>query len=291
MISGFSAGTTYYFKIQAFNEFGSSPDSAVFSVLTASVPVQLAAATTAYSGTNQLLVTWAQTTNAQGSAVTGYRIKFKTSTGTYSEAPGAVCTSGAPATVTCTMLMSVLSAAPFSLAVGANIIAAVEAQNAIGYSAPSVDSTTYATVRSAPTVAPTLSRSASTSEASVVLSWTAISTTPADGASAVTTYTVYLSTFAPGSIVCTVAAPTLTCTPAHAFVAGTTYSYLITASNAYGEGVVSGSLFAVETSTVPDAIATAAVTAYSGATVEVTWAASANARSNAVTSYSIQFKH
>lgn len=146
-------------------------------------------------------------------------------------------------------------------------------------------------MRSAPTVAPTLSRNAATSETSVVLSWTAISTTPADGGSAVTTYTVYRDTFAPGSIVCTVAAPTLTCTPGHAFAAGTTYSYLITASNVYGEGVVSGSLFAVETSTVPDAIATAATTAYSGATVEVTWAASANARSNAVTAYSIQFKH
>lgn len=142
-------------------------------------------------------------------------------------------------------------------------------------------------MKSAPTVAPTLSRSASTSETAVVLSWTAISTTPADGGSAVTTYTVYQDTFAPGSIVCTVSAPTLTCTPSHAVVAGTTYSYLITASNAYGEGVVSTPLFAVQASTVPDAIATAAATADSGATVGVTWAASPNARSNAVTSYSI----
>jgi hypothetical protein len=292
MISGFSAGTLYHFKVQAFNEFGQSPESAVFSVLTASVPLQLTnPADTAYTGTNQVLVTWAQSPGARGSAVTGYRIKFKTSTGTYAEAPGAVCTSGAPATTTCTFLMSVLTAAPFSLAVGANIIAAVEAQNAIGYSAPSVDSTTYATVRSAPTVAPTLSRDATTSETAVVLAWTAISTSPANGASAVTTYTVYRDTFAPGSIVCTVAAPALTCTPGHAFVAGTTYSYLITATNAYGEGVVSGSLLAVQAATRPDAIASAAVTAYSGATVEVTWAASANARSNAVTSYSIEFKH
>lgn len=127
MISGFNPGTTYHFKVQAFNEFGSSPESAVFTVLTASVPVQLAAATTALTGTNQVLVTWAQTSDARGSVVTGYRIKFKTSTGTYAEAPGAVCTSGAVATVTCTMLMSVLTASPFSLAVGAHIIAAVEA--------------------------------------------------------------------------------------------------------------------------------------------------------------------
>jgi hypothetical protein len=289
MISGFSAGTTYNFKVQAFNEFGHSPDSAIFTVTTASVPVQLAAATTAFTGTNQVIVTWAQSSNSRGSAVTAYRIKFRTSLGAYAEAPGSVCTSGAPGTVTCTMLMSVLTAAPFSLAVGANIIAAVEATNAIGYSAASVDSTTFATVRSAPTVAPTLSRSATTSDTTIVLSWNAISTTPADGGSALTTYTVYRDDLS--TVVCTVASPTLTCTPGHAFVAGTTYYYLITASNAYGEGVVSSTLFAVEASTVPDAIATAAATAYSGGTVEVTWSASADDRSNAVTSYSIQFKH
>jgi hypothetical protein len=287
MISGFNPGTTYHFKVQAFNEFGSSPMSSVFTVLTASVPVQLAAATTAYTGTNQVIVTWAESSDTRGSTVTGYRVTFKKSDGTYAEAPASACTSSAPATVTCTMLMSVLTASPFSLAVGANIIARVEATNAIGYSAPSVDSTTYATVRSPPTVAPTLSRSASTSTSSVVLSWTAISTSPANGGSAVTGYTVYRDTFAPGNIVCTVSAPTVTCTPSHTFAAGTTYSYLITASNAYGEGAVSSSLFSVETSTVPDAIATAATTALSGATVAVTWDVSANTRSNAVIAYSI----
>lgn len=39
MTSGFSSGTTYYFKIQAFNEFGSSPLSNPIMVITASVPV------------------------------------------------------------------------------------------------------------------------------------------------------------------------------------------------------------------------------------------------------------
>jgi hypothetical protein len=292
MISGFSAGTLYHFKIQAFNEFGSSPESAVFSVLTASAPVQLAAATTALTGTNQVLTTWAQTSDVRGSAVTGYRIKFKASTGLYYEAPGAVCTSGAPATVTCTMLMSVLTASPFSLVVGANIVARVEALNAIGYSAPSVDNTVIATVRSPPTVAPTLSRDSSTSETQTVLSWTGITTSPSNGGSAVTSYTVYKDAQVnPANVVCTVAAPATTCSPSHAFAAGTTYSYLITASNDYGEGVVSGSLYAVETSTVPDAIATAPTTALSGATVEVSWAATANDRSSAVTSYTVEFLH
>jgi hypothetical protein len=51
MISGFNPGTTYQFKVQAFNEFGSSPESSVFFVTTASVPDQLPAATTAFANT------------------------------------------------------------------------------------------------------------------------------------------------------------------------------------------------------------------------------------------------
>jgi hypothetical protein len=113
-----------------------------------------------------------------------------------------------------------------------------------------------------------------------------------NGGSAVTTYTVYKDAHVnPANVVCTVAAPGTTCSPSHAFAAGTTYSYLITASNDYGEGVVSGSLFAVETSAAPDAIATAPTTALSGATVEVSWAATADARSSAVTSYTVEFLH
>lgn len=164
MISGFNPGTPYQFKVQAFNEFGSSPESSVFYVLTASVPVQLAAATTAFANTNDVKVSWTATSDIRGSAVVGYRIKFKKSDGTYAEAAGSACTSVAtPNPLECTIPMSVLTASPFSLAVGANIIARVEAANAIGYSAASVDSTTYATARSPPTVAPTLSRGSATS--------------------------------------------------------------------------------------------------------------------------------
>lgn len=93
----------------------------------------------------------------------------------------------------------------------------------------------------------------------------------------------------PGTSACTASAPTVTCTIT-GLAAGTTYNYLITASNAYGEGVVSSTAFSVETSTIPDAIATAATTTYSGSTVAVTWSASANTRSNAVIAYSIQFR-
>lgn len=112
-----------------------------------------------------MTVTWTAlaTLNERGSPVVAYRIKFKKSDGTYAEATGSACTSVLVGTLSCTIPMSVLTASPFSLAVGADIIARVEARNAIGYSAASVDSSTVATVRSPPTVAPTLSRGSATS--------------------------------------------------------------------------------------------------------------------------------
>lgn len=177
--------------------------------------------------------------------MTAYRIKFKASNNLYYEAPSSACVSVAAATVSCTMLMSVLTASPFSLGVGANIIAQVEAMNSAvgGYSVPSADSTTFVAVRTPPTVAPTLSKDPTTSETAVVLTWTTIPASPGNGGSAVTGYTVYHDSQIVGNIVCTVAAPTVTCTPTQTYAAGTTYSYLITATNAYGEGVASTPLF------------------------------------------------
>lgn len=165
------------------------------------------------------------------------------------------------------MLMSVLTAAPFSLGVGASIIAQVEALNAIGYSIPSSDSTVFATVRTPPTVAPTLSKDPLTSETAVVLDWTTIPASPGNGGSAITGYTVYQNSQLLANVVCSVLVPAVSCTPTQTFVAGTTYSYIITATNAYGEGIASTPLFAVQTSTIPDAIATAPTVVASGAAV------------------------
>jgi hypothetical protein len=224
-----------------------------------------------------------------GSTVQGYRIKFKAADGTYKTTSS--CISTAPATVSCTMLMSVLTQSPFSLAVGANIIASVEAYNAItGYSTPSPDNSVHATAITPPTVSPSLSKNSATSESSITLSWTTITSSPGNGGSAVTGYTVYLGSQIVGNIVCAVSDPTVTsCTPSNTIVAGTSYSYLITASNAYGEGVISTSL-SVQASAVPDAITTAPTVTLTGATVSVAWAASPNARSSPVTAYSIVFK-
>jgi hypothetical protein len=61
--------------------------------------------------------------------------------------------------------MSVFTLSPYSLSPNANIIASVEAYNGVGagYSTPSVDNTVAATVKVAPTTAPTLSNGVGTS--------------------------------------------------------------------------------------------------------------------------------
>ena len=90
----------------------------------------------------------------------------------------------------CTVPQSVLNATPYSLSIGATVIVQVEAQNAIGYSTPSTANTLGALAEYVPTQAPTLSRGSTTSESQVEIAWTAISTSPANGGSAVTGYKI-----------------------------------------------------------------------------------------------------
>lgn len=194
---------------------------------------------------------WAVTSNARGSAVTEYRVKFKGADGIFytpDVAPNnahpcipanlVIGSVGTPPS--CSMLMSVLTSAPFSLAAGAPIIARVEAKNAIGYSTASADNTAYATAITAPTVAPTLSRGASTSPSTIHFTWTSVASNPANGGSAVTAYKVYKDTTNEVDLKQTVnAGGTLEYTTSTAITGGVTYNYYVRAVNIYGEGVFS----------------------------------------------------
>ncbi len=86
--------------------------------------------------------------------------------------------------VSCTVPISVLQAAPYSLANGASVWATVQATNAVGSSAASTsgNGAVLPTVPSVP-AAPTTTNVSSTS---VAISWVA----PSDGGSVITGYTV-----------------------------------------------------------------------------------------------------
>jgi len=180
--------------------------------------------------------------------------------------------------------MSVLTAPPFSLTTGAPIYAIVQAQNTIGLSLASLVPTTYATVITPPTVAPTLSKGSGTSDTSIDLDWTLISTSPANGGAGVTGYKIYHDTQISGNLISTESSSTTHKIVNASPTAGNTYNYIVSAVNAYGEGVAS-SVFSIQASTVPDQITPAVSSTLDGSTVKFTWTASPNNRSNDVTGY------
>lgn len=290
MTSGFSSGTTYYFKVQAFNEFGESPMSAPILVITASVPVQLALPTVALAA-DPLFVdaTWAVTSDARGSPVTQYRVKFRGSDNLFYIPTGTPCDPATPVTTTtCSVLMSVLTSAPYSLAAGATIVARVEAYNAIGYSTPSASSVAALTAITGPTVAPTLARGSLASSTVIDLTWLIVSGSPATGGSAVTSYELYRGTTS-GTLEATVlsTAP-LQHTTSAGVAAGTTYTYYIRAINAYGNGVFSAA-FTITAASAPSALVAGATTSLSGSTVLVQWAAATALNDSPLTAYIIEF--
>ena len=65
------------------------------------------------------------------------------------------------------MPVSVLTAAPYSLASGVTVVVTVEALNANGYSTPSAVNTNGATIEGVPTAAPTLASGSGTSDTQI----------------------------------------------------------------------------------------------------------------------------
>lgn len=78
--------------------------------------------------------------------------------------------------------MSVFTASPFSFSIGALIVAKVEAYNSLGYSVPSVENTSGATVMEEPQVSITnLASGSGTSKTVIQLTWTGITSSPDNG--------------------------------------------------------------------------------------------------------------
>jgi hypothetical protein len=133
MTDGFDPATVYYFKVRAINEFGEGPWSSAIRVVTASVPVQLAAPSSLVHDGINVKTTWAATSDTRGSAVTNYRVTFRGADGAFhipNVAPNDAhaCnreTTADAATTECSMPMAVLTSAPFNLEAGDAIVARV----------------------------------------------------------------------------------------------------------------------------------------------------------------------
>jgi hypothetical protein len=132
-----TTGNTYKFKIQTRNSYGLSAYSTEVSILCATVPSIPATPTTTVLG-DQVVINW-NAPSDNGTPITSYTITFRKSDNTYT-AELTNC-NGAHASIVatseCTIPLSVFTAAPFNLAMGANINAKLLASNAYGSSSES----------------------------------------------------------------------------------------------------------------------------------------------------------
>ena len=230
-------GTTYYYLVKASNAVGESlssneaPATPSAPATAPSAPQSLGAS----AGNNQVSLSWSAPSSNGGSALTTYTVYRSTTSGVLGSAlsPGP----GLSTSYTDT-----------TAANGTTYYYLVKASNAVG---ESLSSNEAPATPSAPATAPSAPQSlgASAGNNQVSLSWSAPSS---NGGSALTTYTVYRSTtsgvlgsaLSPGPGLSTSYTDT---TAAN----GTTYYYLVKASNAVGESLSSNEAPATPTGNVP----------------------------------------
>ena len=256
------AGTTYYYRVDAFNGLVSSPYS---NEANARIPVVPGAPTalTAVAGT-VIHLTWTAPLDNGGSSILGYKVYRGTSAG--GEAVSAIGTPG-------TTAYDDLTAS-----VGTRYYYVVKANNAIGASAASNEA--MARLPTPPGVPGSLVAAASGNHTH--LSWTA----PADnGGAAVSGYNIYRGTFAGGESAVALGNAGSTSYDDGSAVVGIQYYYIVRALNSVGESASSSEASCLIIH-APDAPSSLVVVASVGHD-SLSWTAPSSNGGIALTSYSV----
>jgi hypothetical protein len=135
---GLQAGRTYAFKIRALNSYGYSSDSAVLSLLCATVPAIPNSPTTTISNSN-VVITWTAP-SAQGSPITSYTVVLRSRSLVYATSNATCNGSNAAimAATSCTVPLATLIASPWNLVYNDGIYAQITASNFYGSSPSSL---------------------------------------------------------------------------------------------------------------------------------------------------------
>jgi len=252
-ITGLTNGTSYNIQVRALNDHGEGNASASATVTPSTVP-DAPIALTAVPGDGQVALSWTAPTYDGSNAITGYAIIVDGSTKPINT----------PTTATTFTVTGLTNGTSYTFQV-----AAINANGSGGGSDPAT--ATPSTVPGAPT-----SLTATAGNGQVALSWTA----PSDnGGSAITGYTVTING-TPTPIVGTATTYTVT-----GLTNGTTYTFVVAATNTNGTGANSNSVSATP-GTVPDAPTGLTATAGNGQVV-LSWTAPASDGGNPITDYAI----
>jgi Fibronectin type III domain len=258
-VAGLANGVGYTFTVTATNASGTSaPSSPSPTVTVRGVPGQ-PQNVAGLPGDSSVTVSWSAPVSDGGSSLTGY---------TVNATPGGGTCAAPPTMTSCTVI---------GLVNGQGYTFAVTAANAVGTGHPSAPSAavTPRTVPGAPT-----NVQAQPGNASAQVAWSPPSF---DGGAAITGYTV---TAWPSGSTCAWSSGALACTVT-GLTNGQTYMFTVVATNAAGDGYVSGSSAFVTLPTLPappvGVTATLPATPAAGS-LDVTWTATRSA-SSPVTGY------
>ncbi|MBV9953603.1 MAG: fibronectin type III domain-containing protein [Acidimicrobiia bacterium] len=279
-VTGLDNGTTYFFLVKAVNDVGEGPASNEASTTPSALagppgpPVGLTAAPNVGSTT----LRWSPPVSDGGTPITGYNVYEGTSPG--GEASTPVNPEPLAASATSFDATGLTDRTTYSFV--------VQAINAIGEGAPSNEASAApgsgVTVPGAP-----VDVTASPGCTSATVNWSAPSF---DGGSPITGYDVYLGTSPGGEGAVPVNASPLPATatslPILGLVDGTTYSVVVRAVNAIGEGASSAeaSVTPAAEATVPTApVVSAATPGHHSVTLD--WSAPTSDGGSAISGYNV----
>jgi hypothetical protein len=206
-ITGLTSGTSYIFTYYATNAHGDGPHSDPVTVLAATVPAIMNAPTVStvsqHTSLHYRITVIAPHSGGTGVAISGYEITFKQSDGVTYTAITAECpTNGATITnLYCDVSLSSLTAAPFSLPLGAEVVAKVRAQNTLGdgdYSADSSGSALIVTIPNAPAAVP-YRNEATCTETSITINMPVVSGQTDTGGLSILSYKLEMAVGASGT--------------------------------------------------------------------------------------------
>ncbi len=262
-ITGLTPGDTYTFTVTATNASGaSSPSTVSNAVVIPTVPNAPTLVTAVGNSNGSVTVNWSDPSN-NGSAITGYTV-----------IPNPACSSCAGTSVSGA---SATSATITGLSNGGNYTFTVTATNGVGTSSPSSPSNEIGvpTVPGTPTIG-----TATAGNDSATVTWTAPAS---NGGESITGYKVtpYIGTTAETAQTFNSTATTETLT---GLTNGTTYTFVVAATNGIGTGSNSAASNAVTPATVPGAPTIGTATS-ENASASVTWTAPASNGGAAITGY------
>jgi len=183
-----SAGTTYRFRLRAWNKWGVGGPSATLDVEASSIPGAVGTVTTAISGSNAR-ISWTAP-EAHGSAIVAYTVALEAADGSYAEETGH-CDGASAAVVAsraCEIPLTTLREAPFGLAFDALVAAVVSAHNGNGEGPASAPNVAGARIQTEPVQMAAPARLALTSETQLHIGWAALTAPAETGGAVVSSY-------------------------------------------------------------------------------------------------------